>query len=62
MILLIKYAVDWGLIYQQNKAQFNKYNTKTNSKRVDYDYSIGDKVMLNNKSVYKYETPYNCPF
>ena len=27
-----------------------------NSKRVDYDYKFGDKVMLNNKSAYKYET------
>ena len=30
--------------------------------RVDHDYKVGDKVILNNSAAYKYETPYNGPF
>ena len=31
-------------------------------KRVDHDYKVGDKVMLNNNYAYKYETPHKGPF
>ena len=37
----------------------NKDNTRKNNKRVDYDYNIRDIFMFNNKSLYKFETPYN---
>ena len=53
IILLIKHKVDWELICQKNQTQINTYNIHKNLKRV------GDKLMLNNKTEYKYETPYN---
>ena len=28
----------------------------------NYDYKIGDKFMVRNKSAYKYETPYKGPY
>ena len=62
MILPIKHKVDGGLIRQQNKMQINKDNIRKNIKQVDHDYKAGDKVMLNNHSAYKYETPYKGPF
>ena len=31
-------------------------------KRVDHDYKVRDKVMLNNHAGYKYEIPYKGPF
>ena len=40
----------------------DKYNILKNGNRVDYQYKVGDKVILNNKSAYKYKTPYNGPF
>ena len=48
MILPIKYEVNWGLIHQQNMAQIHKDNIRKNRHRVDYDYKVGDDVMLNN--------------
>ena len=40
----------------------NRDNTRENKPRVDYDYKVEDKVMINNHTAYKYETPYNGPF
>ena len=51
-----------GLICHQNQTQINKDNIRKNNKRVDHDYKVGDKVMLTNKSILKYETPYKVPF
>ena len=42
--------------------QINKDNTCKDNKRVDYDYKVGYKFMLDNHSAYKYEIPYNFPF
>ena len=58
----IKYKVDWELIRQQKQTQINKDNICENSKRIDHDYKVGDKVILNNYSTYKYEIPYNGKF
>ena len=46
MILLIKHRVDWELTRQRNQMQINKYNTRENKNRVDYEYKIGDNVMI----------------
>ena len=62
MILLIKHRVDWELICQKNQTQINKDNTRENRHRVDYDYKVGDSVMLTKRTAYKYETPYTGTF
>ena len=49
-ILLINHKVDWELICQKNQTQINKDNICENIKRVDHDYKVVDKVMLNNHS------------
>ena len=54
--------MDSELICQQKQAQINKDNIRKNINRVDHDYKVGDKVMLNNSAAYKYETPYKGPF
>ena len=54
MIIPIKHTVDWELLRQKNHNQIHKYNIRENSKRVDHDYKIGDKVMLYNDDTYKY--------
>ena len=48
MILPIKHKVDWELIRQQKQMQINKDNIHKNNKRVDHDYKVGYKVVLNN--------------
>ena len=62
MILLINKNVDWESICQKNQAQLNKYNIHENVKIVKNYCKSGDKVILNNKAAYKYESPYNGPF
>ena len=37
--------------------QINKDNIRENRKKVDHDYKVGDKLMLNDVAAYKYETP-----
>ena len=37
-------------------------NTLQNKHRVEYDYKVGDKVMIANHAAYKYEMPYKGPF
>ena len=62
MIIPIKHRVDWELIRQQKQTQINRDNTQENKHRVDYDYKVGYKFMLANRTAYKYETPYKVPF
>ena len=40
----------------------NKSNVYENNKRVNHDYKVGDKVIINNNDAYKYETPYKVLF
>ena len=58
----IKHRVNWEFIRQQKQTQINKDKTHDNKYRVDYDYKVGDKVMLTNHTSYKYETPCKVPF
>ena len=51
MNILIKQRVDWESIRQRKKTQNNKDNTHENKQRVDYDYKVGDKVILLNHTV-----------
>ena len=62
MILPIKHKTDWELICHQNHTQINKYNIHKNNKRVDHEYKVRDKFILDNHAAYKYETPYKGPF
>ena len=54
--------MDWELIRQRNQVQINKDNIRKNRHRVDYDYIVGDNIMLTNHTAYKYETPHKGPF
>ena len=61
-ILPIKHMVNDELINHQNQTQNNKDNTRKNRNRVEHSYKVGDKLMISNHAVYKYETPYKGPF
>ena len=62
MILPIKHKMDYVLIHQKNQVQINKYDIRKNRHIVDYDYTVGYNIMLNNHTEYKYETPYKVKF
>ena len=58
IIIPIKYNMDCKLICQKNQAQINKGNNRESMKILDYDYKVCDKIMLINRSAYKYKTPF----
>ena len=62
MILFIKYNSYWGLLSPQNQVQINKDNSHKSIIIVNYDYKFSYKVVLGNKTPYKYDTAYKGPY
>ena len=58
IIIPIKHTVDWESICQRKHTQINKDDMCENSKSIDHEIKVGDKVMLNINTDFKYETPY----
>ena len=52
-ILPINHTQDWKYIYHGKQAQINKDFTHENITRTDYNYRVGGKVLIKNKSAYK---------
>ena len=46
MIFNLKYVADWETIRKRKLAQMSKDNIRENSKRRDYTYKIGSKVLV----------------
>ena len=49
-ILPIKLNFDWELIRHQTDMHINEDNIRKTIKRLDYGYTVGDKVMLTNNN------------
>ena len=62
MILPISHIENWRYMCHRKQAQVEKYIIRENSTRIDYDYNIGDKVMVRRNQAYKYETPFQGPY
>ena len=46
MLFDIPFVADWNKIGDYRQRQTDRSNTRKNSKRVDYDYKVGDKVLI----------------
>ena len=46
MLFDIPYLVDWKAIGQRRQILVNQRNANENAKRVDFDYRVGQKIML----------------
>ncbi len=46
MLFDIPFVADWNKIGDYRQRQTDHSNTHKNSKRVDYDYKVGDKVLI----------------
>ncbi len=46
MLFDIPFVADWNKIGDYRQRQTDRSNTRENSKRVDYDYKVGDKVLI----------------
>jgi len=46
MLFDIPFVADWHKIGDYRQRQTDRSNIRENSKRVDYDYKVGDKVLI----------------
>ena len=64
-IMNIKFLADWKYIQQRKQKIINQNNQKENSKRILYNYKIGDKVLMDmtdtTKSKYG-SNPFDGPY
>ena len=62
-ILNIKYQADWKNICNQKQRLINKNNQIENKKHKEYQYAVGQKVLIKTEQSRKYGTnPYEGPF
>ena len=47
---------------QRKQAEIEKYIIHKNSTIIDYNYNVGDKVLVRINQAYKYETPFQGPY
>ena len=46
--LNIRHEVDWRLVNKRRQDRIKKNNVKENKKRIEHEYSIGDKILIKN--------------
>ncbi len=46
MLFDIPFVADWKQIGDYRQHQTDHRNTRENNKRVDYDYKVGDKILI----------------
>jgi hypothetical protein len=59
MLFSIPFVADWHKIEEQMQPPTNHGNQHENAKCIDYDYKVGDKVLLINEGIlHKAESAY----
>jgi hypothetical protein len=58
MLFNILFVADWNKIVEQRQSLINHGNQRKNAKHIDYDYKIGDKVLLINEGVLCKQSPH----
>ena len=51
MLFGILFVADWRKIGERRQSLTNRGNQRKNAKRIDYDYKVGDKVLVINKGI-----------
>ncbi len=51
MLFDIPFVADWRKIGEQRQSLTNHGNQHKNAKLIDYDYKVGDKVLVINKGI-----------
>jgi hypothetical protein len=60
MLFNIPFIADWNKIGDYRQRQTDLDTARINSKRVDYDYKVGDKVLVTQEGILcKAESPYS---
>jgi hypothetical protein len=51
MLFNIPFVADWRKIGDQRQLLTNRGNQQENAKQIDYDYKVGDKVLVINEGI-----------
>jgi hypothetical protein len=51
MLFDILFMADWRKIGEQRQSLTNRGNQRENAEQIDYDYKVGDKVIVINKGI-----------
>jgi hypothetical protein len=62
MIFPIKHIAAWQFIKNWKQKLIDKNNERENAKRVDYDYQVGDQVLIYTPDPNKMEQPREGPY
>jgi hypothetical protein len=63
MVLPIQFQADWARIQLRKQTAIDKDNLRENAKRIDHDYQVGDKVLLERPGIVrKMSQPRTGPF
>ena len=53
---------DWRSIQARKQKLIDENNERENAKRLDYDYQVGDQILMQRLDAKKAERPYDGPF
>ena len=63
MVLPIQFQADWARIKLRKQETIDKSNAQENSKRIEHDYQVGDKILLERPGIIrKMSQPRNGPY
>jgi hypothetical protein len=51
MLFDIPFVADWNQIGDYRQSQTDRSNKRENNKHVDYDYKVGDKVLIHKEGI-----------
>ncbi len=57
MLFDILFIADWKQIGEYRLHQTDRSNKRENSSRVDYDYKVGDKILIRKDSILRKQSP-----
>jgi len=58
MLFPLKYVAEWDVLQKRREHSVETANVKENKSRVEYDYKVGDKILLEDKEI---QRKMNCP-
>ena len=62
-MLNVKFEADWNLIKKRKQQEINRNNIRENSKRLPYQYQVGEKILITRGLKNKYgDNPYEGPY
>ena len=61
MVFNIQHTANWEYIQKRKQDLIDRNNQRENQKRIEYEYNVGDKILLRTGTENKYEQPYSGP-